>query len=267
MGSTHIIALPVNDDLPKAVHADADEWRRLDQRVDELTEQVHTLKDDIRSAEHADAQALADAAVKGGALPDNDSAAPIRRTLAQVQTAVKAAEAARAKAAESLVIKMRRTNVRDHLAAGLKQRVDTAADAYETALADAEATVNRARAELERATLNASTVQALDDGWELTVSPAFRVTAPEFSKARQSVADVREAVDGMATAQPSPQERTVRLTNGKSLVLDANFVAQLHGKGEVAEWLDGYGPETPIAPPIADAAARAYYDKTFGGAA
>lgn len=267
MSSARITALPDNADLPKEIHADADEWRRLDQRVDELSEQMHVLQDDIRTAETADAQALADAAVKGGALPDNDSAAPIRRRLAQVQAAVTAAEKGRASAGMALVIKMRKLNVRDHLAAGLKERADAAADAYEKALTDAEAAVNRARTDLERATINASTVQALDDGGELTVSPAFRLTAPSFLQARQSLADVREAVNGLAGSKPKPDQRTVQLTNGRTVTLDSLFAAQLYGKGEIAEWLDGYEPEEPVAPYPADAAAHAYFVKTFGGVA
>ncbi|MET8532396.1 hypothetical protein ABZV67_10665 [Streptomyces sp. NPDC005065] len=266
--SGHIDSLPANADLPKAVHADADEWRRLVQRADELAEQSQALQDDIRAAEHADAEALRKAAVAGGALPDDDTAAPIRRKLGQVRTALKAAETAREAAAKALVFKMRKLSVRDHLAADLKQRVNAAADAYTKALADAEQSIARALVDLEHAAANVSTVQDLDKGWELSARNVFRIQTPVFTESRQSVADIRSAVESLAGATARPTQRTVRLAkNGQVFTLDAPFTAQMYGRGEIAEWLDGYEPEIPVKPHVTQAAALAFYNKTFGGAA
>lgn len=263
MSYDQILNLPPTADLPAQLHGLAADYESACERVAQLEDQISSLGSAMVSAERADAEALKKAALAGKALPKSDSVSPLSRQRELLAPALDELRAERAMAESALAMAFRDPAVKAHLVAALKPRAEAAADAYADALADAHAKLSAAARSVAEATQLLGTIEAINDGHEITTGGAA-IALPNFSSAHSSLSTLAERLASAVASVPSPRDRRIRKADGRELTLSTEFAAQLYGR-EPIEFIDGYPAPEPVRPYPSETAALSFYLSKFGG--
>lgn len=243
--STPIVTLPPNSCLPAAVHQLADEWRSADQRVKTLETQRAAAHAAIPQARLDDAAAIRTAVLNDAPLPQQGAKEHQQFTRIQdAERRLPVAKHERDVLGNRLAVALRADECRKHLTDQAQHLVRPAVRNYLTALEEAERLVGKAHAQLIASSSLIAVIRALDTGKTVQTMPTQLGGVPSYHKERTAAQQLLDTAEQL-TKRQSPNQRHIRLRNGREVHVTADLAAEFHRDRAVIAWLDGWPPEAP----------------------
>lgn len=262
--SNPIASLPDNKFLPAALHALADSWREAARRVSDLDRTIVESEARIKRVAAEDDERTKAAVISGAKLPA-DKAPALRAAIDDAARRTPHARAELHRLGTELATALHEPQHREFLAKAVRAELVPALDNYLATLDEAEAAISAARAKANSAYALLNVVAAVDGGHVIRLGGAT-IDAPFLRPARAAVAKLRAVAEATAdTPGAVPAKRVVKLSaDGRRVTLPRGMAAQMYGRGEIAEWLDGYPAEVPTRPLTSEGDALAFFNKTWG---